>query len=256
MKSSSVIDRLLDLLLLFQDDAVVWSIDDISSALQLPKSTAYRLLRILQERGFIERTSSSQYQLGIALIRLGRTAIHSSRDIRLMALPSMKRIAEQIHESVSLMQLVNRQVVCIESIEGRYALRVSIQPGRTQPLHAGASSRVLLAHCPETEWEKQFDLPLERFTATTITEVAVLRQNLHAIRSNGYAISDGEIDAGARAVAVPLRNRHDEVVAALSIEAPATRMTESMAARALELLQQEAAHIRQGEHEGIRVSGI
>lgn len=256
MKSSSVIDRLLDLLLLFQEDAAVWSIDDISTALHLPKSTAYRLLRILLERGFIERASNSQYKLGIALIRLGRIAIHSSRDIRLMALPSMKRIAEHIHESVSLMQLVNRQVVCIESIEGRYALRVSIQPGRTQPLHAGASSRVLLAHCPDTEWEKQLDLPLERFTETTITDIADLRQNLHAVRSNGYAISEGEIDAGARAVAVPLKNRHDEVVAALSIEAPATRMNEALTARALELLQQEAALIRQGEYEGIRVSGM
>ena len=256
MKSSSVIDRLLDLLLLFQDDVVVWSIDEISAALHLPKSTAYRLLRILQERGFIERASSSQYRLGIVLLRLGRTAIHSSRDIRLMALPSMKRIAEHIHESVSLMQLVNGQVVCIESIEGRYALRVSIQPGRTQPLHAGASSRVLLAHCPETEWEKQFELPLARFTETTITDIGALRQNLQAVRSNGFAISEGEIDAGARAIAVPLKNQHDEVVAALSVEAPAIRMTESLTARALELLLQEAAHIRQGEHAGIRVSGM
>ncbi len=247
MKSSSVVNRLLDILLLFQDDKVLWSIDDISTVLSLPKSTGYRLLRILQERGFIERASSSQYRLGIALLRLGRIAMQSSRDIRLMALPSMQRIAEHIQESVSLMQLVNRQVVCIESIEGRYALRVSIQPGRTQPLHAGASSRVLLAHFPETEWEKQLDVPLERFTATTITDIAELRRNLQAVRTNGYAVSEGEIDAGARAIAVPLKNRRDEVVAALSIEAPATRMTEPLVARALKMLLHEAAHIGQGE---------
>lgn len=240
----SVIDRLLDILLLFQDGTEAWSIEQIAQKLDLPKSTSYRLVRALEERGFLERAGHSQHRLGSVFIRLSRVALNSSRDIRLMALPSMKRIAEAVQESVSLMRLMNRQVVCIESIEGQHALRVSIKPGRMQPLHAGASSRVLLAFLPEDSWDRYLEFPLERFTTTTVTDRNSLWEILREVRHLGYAVSDGEIDIGARAIAVPLMNSRDEVVAALSIEAPATRMTTEMTALCLEQLLQEAAHIR------------
>ena len=245
MQTNSVIDRLLDILLLFQDGRENWSIDEISQVLDLPKSTSYRLVRSLQERGFLEKAGASHYQLGIAFVQLSRVALNSNRDIRLMAFPSMKRIAEAVRESVSLMRLMNRQVVCIESIEGQYALRVSIQQGRIQPIHAGASSRVLLAHLPEESWERQLEFPLQHFTENTISEFDALRENLYAVRRDGYAISHGEIDVGATAVAVPLMNNRDEVVAALSIEAPSTRMTDEVTQFCLNQLQREAAALRQ-----------
>ncbi len=237
---------MLDILLLFQDGKERKSIDEISQALDLPKSTAYRLVRILQESGLLEKAGSAHYQLGVTFLKLSRVALNSNRDIRLMALPGMKRVAEAVAESVSLMRLMNRQVVCIESIEGQHALRVSIEQGRTQLLHAGASSRVLLAHLPESEWPDYLEFPLRRFTETTITDFDALRANLRQVRRDGYTISNGEIDIGARAVAVPLFNSRDEVVAALSIEAPAMRMPDETARRYIELLQQEAAHIRAG----------
>ncbi len=243
MQSSSVIDRLLDILLLYNESEEVWSIDEIARKLDLPKSTCYRLVRSLQERGFLEKSGTSSYQLGVTFMRLGSIAVSSNRDIRLMALPSMKRIAEVVKESVSLMRLMNRQVVCVESIEGQHSLRVSIQHGRIQPLYAGASSRVLLAHLPETEWSKHLDFPLKRYTDNTITDFAALCDNLRMVRREGYAVSDGEVDVGARAVAVPLMKNRDEVFAALSIEGPAIRMTPEVVARGIELLTQEAALI-------------
>ncbi|MFW5696846.1 MAG: IclR family transcriptional regulator [Phototrophicaceae bacterium] len=237
---------MLDILLLFQDGKERKSIDEISQALDLPKSTAYRLVRILQESGLLEKAGSAHYQLGVTFLKLSRVALNSNRDIRLMALPGMKRVAEAVAESVSLMRLMNRQVVCIESIEGQHALRVSIEQGRTQLLHAGASSRVLLAHLPESEWPDYLEFPLRRFTETTITDFQLLTANLRQVRRDGYTVSNGEIDIGARAVAVPLFNSRDEVVAALSIEAPAMRMPDETARRYIELLQQEAARIRAG----------
>lgn len=247
MQSSSVIHRLLDILLLFIEGRERLSIDEIEQVLDLPKSTTYRLLRELQERGFIEKAGSSHYQLGVNFLKLSQAALNSTRDMRLMALPSMTRLAEQIGESVSLMRLMNRQVVCIESIEGRQALRVSIERGRIQPTHAGASSRVLLAFLPDAEWRTLLDPPLHRFTETTITDEDALGENLRMVRQVGYTVSDGEIDVGARAVAVPLFNGRDQVVAALSIEAPATRMDDASVARYVGLLHQEAERIRR-EH--------
>ncbi len=248
MQSNSVIDRLLDILLLFNEGKETWSIDDIAQMLDLPKSTCYRLVRALQERGFLDKAGTSSYQLGITFMRLSRVAVSSNRDIRLMALPSMKRIADAVKESVSLMRLMNHQVVCVESIEGQYSLRVSMQQGRVQPLHAGASSRVLLASLPEENWRKYLEFPLQRYTDTTITDFGALCENLQTVRSVGYAVSNGEIEVGPRAVAVPLMNNRDEVIAALSIEAPATRMSDDLVTNYIALLKQEAASIHQ-EHQ-------
>ncbi len=247
MQSNSVIDRLLDILCLFKEGEESWSIDDIAQMVNLPKSTAYRLVRVLQERGFLEKSGTSNYQLGITFMRLSSVAVSSNRDIRLMALPSMKRIADTVKESVSLMRLMNQQVICVESIEGQYSLRVSIQQGRIQPIHAGASSRVLLAYVPEENWEKYLTLPLERYTYTTITDVEALYENLRTVRREGYAISDGEVDIGAKAIAVPLMKNRNEAIAALSIEAPTTRMTDEVVSDYLDLLKREAASI-QKEH--------
>lgn len=245
MQSNSVIDRLLDILCLYQDGKESWSIEEIEQLVNLPKSTCYRLVKALQDRGFLEKSGTGNYQLGVTFMRLSAVALRSNRDIRLMALPSMKRIADAVKESVSLMRLVNYQVVCVESIEGQYSLRVSMHQGRIQPLHAGASSRVLLAYLPESDWGKYLTFPLEKYTATTINDFEELCENLHTVRREGYAISDGEIDIGARAVAVPLMKNRDEVLAALSIEAPATRMTDEVASDYLALLKQEAASISQ-----------
>ncbi len=243
MQSNSVIHRVLDILLLFEDGREKLSIDEIAQELDLPKSTAYRLVKELQERGFIDKTHND-FQLGLNFLRLSRLALKNNRDIRLMALPGMQRIAKAVRESVSLMRLINKRVVCIESIEGQYALRVSIEQGRTQLLHAGASSRILLAALPEDEWENYLEFPLENYTTTTISDFDQLRENLHRVRQDGYTVSKGEIDVGACALAVPLMNRRKEIIAALSIEAPLTRMGDIEITHYLTLLRDEAARFQ------------
>lgn len=236
----STVDKVLDILMLFSSERTQISLNEIQDELSLSQSTAYRYIRILVERGFLEKVDSGNYRLGVTLITLSRAAHHSDRNIRLAALPGMKRIAEETRESVSLMRLVNRRAVCIESLEGQYALRVTIEYGRTQHLHSGASSKVLVAFSNESHWDHLLELPLKRFTENTITEPGQLYQHLREIRRDGYAVSDGEIDVGARAVAVPIMNRHDQVAAALSIEAPASRMDGTVLRQYIELLKDEA----------------
>ena len=237
---SSVIHKVLDILLLFQDQQEQYSAEEISQLLDIPKSTVYRYIRILHEKELLEKVGSAEYGLGLVLVEIGRKALASNREMRLIALPSMKRIAEETGESVSLMRRYNRRAVCIESIEGRQALRVTIERGRTQSLHAGASSIILLSALPEDQWGDMLDFPLKRFTNTTITDRDVLRAHIQAVREQGYAVSDGEIDVGARAIAVPLEDHRNEIVAALSIEAPASRMTSDVVVQYVDLLQHEA----------------
>ncbi|MBZ0293172.1 MAG: IclR family transcriptional regulator [Anaerolineae bacterium] len=244
MQTKSTIDKAFDILLLFRERRQI-TIEDITHELDLPKSTVYRYVRILCEKGFLEKTASADYRPGLTILELSRAALESNRDIRLVALPSMKRIAEQVGESVSLMRIFNRHVICIESIEGRHALRVTIEQGRSQPLHAGASSKLLLAYMDEEKWPDYLEMPLKRFTENTITSLDDLRAEMQHIRKRAYSVSNGEIDTGARAVAVPLFNSRQEAIAALSIEAPASRMDDDTVMRYVEILSYEAAVTQQ-----------
>lgn len=244
-KPVSTIDKVLDVLLLFSEARHRLSIEEISQLLDMPKSSVYRYVRILCDKGFLEKVGTAHYRLGLTFVALSRAALNSNRDIRLIALPSMKRLAEVVGESVSLMRVFNQQVICIESIEGRQALRVTIEKGRTQPLYAGASSKLLLAFMDETLWAMIWEQPLSAITSTTITQPDRLIAELQEIRERGYAVSDGEIDVGARAIAVPIRDGHGEVIAALSIEGPASRMADDTVMQYLALLRDETARIYQ-----------
>ncbi|MEQ8673923.1 MAG: IclR family transcriptional regulator [Aggregatilineales bacterium] len=240
LQPASTVDKVLDILLLLSQERMQISINEIQSELNLTQSTAYRYTRILVDRGFLQKMDTGNYRLGATMIALSRTALQADRNIRITALPSMNRLSDETRESVSLMRLANRRAVCIESIEGQYALRVSIEYGRTQHLHSGASSKVLLAFSSESQWDNLLDFPLTRFTESTLSERDALYAQLHEIRRDGYAVSDGEIDIGARAVAVPIFNRHDQVIAALSIEAPESRMDHSKVNHYITLLKREA----------------
>jgi DNA-binding IclR family transcriptional regulator len=240
---TSAIHKILDILLLFNEENPLYSIEQISDALDIPRSTVYRHIRLLCDKGFLERTGDGQYRIGMTLLRLGKAALNSNRELRLLVLPSMQRIAQTVRESVSLMRLFDKHVICIENIEGQYPLRVMIEPGRVQLLHTGASPKVILAHLPEDEWRSRLIFPLKRYTDATFTDFDDLQQELRLIRSSGYAVSNGEIDIGARAVAVAIRNHQQEVVAALSIEGPSSRMTNEKIMEYLLLLQQEVRNI-------------
>lgn len=236
----SATNKILDILSLFNKDRLEITIDEISSETEIPQSSAYRYVRLLCDRGFLEKSSAGLYQLGYRFQMLSHVAMKSNRDLRLVALPSMQRIAEQIVESVSLMRIADQYAICIESIEGQQAIRAVVEQGRLQPLYVGASSKVLLAALDESEWDQYLPESWKPFTGTTITDPQIYRQQLRRVREQGYAVSDGEIDEGGRAVAVPIRNLRGKVVAALSIEGPYFRMGDEVIKAYIELLRTES----------------
>lgn len=236
--------KVLDILLLFNTSQPELTVDKISNQTQIPLSTVYRYIRVLSEKGFLEKSGTKAYRLGLRFVELNRVAQGSNRDLRLIALPSMKRIADQIIETVSLMRLFNKYAICIESIEGQHVVRVIIEQGRLQPLYTGASSKVLLAGIDESEWDSYLDNSLEPITDNTITDIDVYKKEVRLTRERGYGTSDGEIDNGGRAVAVPLYDRFGKVLAALSVEGPSFRMTDDKLKDYLALLLEEAETIR------------
>jgi DNA-binding IclR family transcriptional regulator len=157
----------------------------------------------------------------------------------------MEEIARGTTETVLLTRLFGTNAVCVERIEGLQAVRISFELGQIQPLHAGASSKILLAYVDEDKWTEHLTLPLEQFTEYTVTDLDVLMEELREIRRQGYCVSESEVDLGARAVAVPITDTRDRVVAALSTAGPAFRMDDATVEGHLELLHSGAETIRE-----------
>ena len=93
------------------------------------------------------------------------------------------------------------------------------------PPHCSASGKLLLAFKPEQERKRLIDtLPLEQFTHRTITDHNVLLSELDRITMNGYAVDNEEYVLGVSCVAVPVKDRDGEVVAAIAIHAATARL--------------------------------
>jgi len=226
MKMNQSLAHGLEILLLFDSSHPSFTVPEIVGLLHFSQSKTYRLIRALVHYGLLEtQNGSGQYSLGINALRLGLLA-QRKFTVAGMALPIMKELSRLTKETVLLTAVVGNKAICLERVESEEPIRYSLfTPGANLPLHAGASSKVLLAFLPEGEGESIIaGEGLRRFTPQTITDRGVLKAQLKEIRNRGYAFSDQEVDREVRAVAAPILNRRGELVAGLTVAGPAYRI--------------------------------
>lgn len=243
-QSSSTAENVLDVLLLFDVARPELTADEISRLIGAPRSTTYRYIRTLRDKGFLERTAHDTFRLGPRLLQFARLAVRQE-DVGRIALPFMEELCQKTRETVLLTRLFDGYAVCIERVEAPQAVRITFERGQIQPLHAGASSKVLLAYLPEEKVDKHVTLPLQAFTPNTVTDLEELKAQLRQVRRQGYCLSESEVDAGATSIAVPVLDRHRKVVAGLSVAGPTFRMDRAVVDRTLTLLRDAAATIEQ-----------
>ena len=216
----------LEILLLFDSSRPVFTVLEIARLLRFSQSKTYRLVRALVHYGLLEtENGSGQYTLGMNALRLGLLAQQKFK-ITVIALPFMKELSRLTKETVLLTAVHGNKAVCLERVESEEPIRYSLfTPGANLPLHAGASSKVLLAYLSEAEWDAILqEEGLPRFTPQTITDRSILKAELKEIRNRGYAFSDQEIDREVRAVAAAILNPRGELIAGLSVAGPAYRI--------------------------------
>lgn len=243
-QSSSTAENVLDVLLLFDASRPELTAEEISRLIGAPRSTTYRYIRTLRDKGFLEATTHDTYRLGPRLLQFARLA-GRQEDVGRIALPIMDKLCEKTRETVLLTRLFDGHAVCVERVEAPQAVRITFERGQIQPLHADASSKILLAYIPEGKVENYLSLPLRAFTPNTVTDPDELKAQLRQIRRQGYCLSEGEVDAGATIVAVPIFGRRGRLVAGLSVAGPTFRMDEATVDKTLASLRNAAAAIEE-----------
>lgn len=144
-------------------------------------------------------------------------------DLAALAQGPMRRLAAESGETVNLMVRTARGAEAIAQVDGRHVLGASNWVGREVPDHCSAAGKVFLAFGAAA-------LPpgaLERHAPRTIVDRPLLERELDAVRRQGFATIVDELEVGLAAVAAPVRDGEDAVVAALSIAGPAARLGEA-----------------------------
>jgi DNA-binding IclR family transcriptional regulator len=169
-----------------------WSgVTEVARELDIHKSTAYRLLTTLRDRGLVEQDAATEkYRLGFGLVLLAR-AVRADLDILRCARPVCERLSERTRETVTIAVLEGDDAVVIhQSISRASALGVD-WTGRHTPLHATAAGKIFLAYMPEDQLLRILEGPLERFTDNTIVDPASLTRRETTLLKDGLkAIND------------------------------------------------------------------
>ena len=204
-----------------------WSgVTEVANELEIHKSTAYRLLTTLRDRGLVEQDAATEkYRLGFGLVALA-SSVTADLDVARCSRPVCDRLAEQTRETVTVAVLEGDDgIILHQSNSGSSALSVSWE-GQHTPLHATAAGKIFLHYMPEDQRRRLLNRPLQSYTESTIARPAALREDLRAGADRGYWYTVEELEAGLNAVAAPIRGATGAVVAAVSVSGPAFRLPE------------------------------
>jgi DNA-binding IclR family transcriptional regulator len=194
------------------------TLSEISRRSGLSLTTTHRLVGELRAWGALERDPDGRYGIGLRVLELGALAPHGLQ-LRELALPHLDDLHQATRANVHLAVRDGSDVVYVEALRARGAIRILSRLGGRWPLHATGTGLVLLAFAPPDVMEAVLAAPLRRFTPDTVTDPAALRRTLADVRRTGVAVADNQLtaDSPALAVAVPVRGPGDEVVAALGV---------------------------------------
>jgi IclR family transcriptional regulator, acetate operon repressor len=217
---TQAVDRAARLLteVVHSPDSVTFT--ELAAATGLAKSTTSRLLVALERNGLVRRDEAGRFRPGEVFIRFAWRG-GAEAGLTEVAQPFLKRLGAATGETINLGVERDGMVEQIAQVDSVYLIGATNWLGRPVPLHCAALGKVLLAHGAAVLPGKR----LERLTPQTITSRAALDAELAAVRRDGYAVTDGELEPGLVAVAAPVYRDGGVVAAALSVSGPATRLT-------------------------------
>ena len=188
---------------------------EISRGLSLHKSTAFRLLGALQERGYIEKTGTT-YKLGLRFIHIASQYLNSL-ELKTEAEPFLREFSRKTGQTVFLATRDGDEIIYIDKIEEHESFRRYSIIGTRQPLYCTSLGRAFLMG--ETDGEVRAALArmdLAPRTPATVTDREVLAEMINRFRLRGWSEDREEHTAGVNCVGAPVFDYRNHVIAAIS----------------------------------------
>lgn len=219
------------------------SLTEISKACGISPSSTYKHLAAFLQYGIVDQNPRSErYRLGLQILKMA-DIIAENLDIRDIAAPILRELSVKTGETIHLVLIEGTEVIYIDKVEPEKSVRMHSRIGARNPLYCTGVGKAILAFSSEDLLHQVAKKPFTAFTATTHQSIDSLKQDLIEIKKRGFAIDEREHEADVRCVAAPVFNRHSEVSSAISISAPAWRMTDDRIEEWSGLLIQSAEKI-------------
>src|SRR5690625_3765440 len=233
------VDRAISLLEILADHGGDATSSELTHASGLPLPTIHRLMHTLVARGHARQLQSRRYTLGPRLIRLGESA---GRQLGAGARPHLERVAGELGETANLAMIDRDMAVYVAQAASAHSMRMFTEVGRRVYCHCTGVGKVLLAQLPDATVREIVErVGMPPATDRSITNVTDLVAELERVRTQGYAVDDGEQELGVRCFAVPVP--HAPTPSAMSVSGPAVRVTYEFGERALPTLHEVAEQI-------------
>lgn len=200
----------------FSADAPRQTIAEVAAASGLDRATARRCLLTLAHQGYADYDGKF-FTLTPRVLRLG-TACLATMPLPQVVQPLLDQLSADLGESTSVSILDGAEIVYVARAAQRKVMSIALMPGSRLPAYCTSMGRVLLAALPENAARQVLgEKPLPARTPRTVTDTTTILAKLGAIRTQGFAVIDQEVELGLQSLAVPLWNAHGRVVAALNV---------------------------------------
>ncbi|MFF2886958.1 IclR family transcriptional regulator [Paenibacillus sp. NPDC057967] len=239
MNGTQTLGRAIDILFVLAESGSTLTVSEIAEKVGIPDSTAYRFIQTLIKNGFVERKGRGQIGLGLRIFDLARSLSQQiEKDLLTIARPIMEELTFATGETTVLFVRSGSKAICIENVTSKRLIRLSIENGRVLPLNLGASGKTLLAY----ESDKIIEEMCKLFSEGEQGAEA-LYQELDTIRQQGYSFTLGEYDSDAFAVAAPILDPQQRIVASLSAAGPIHRLNKDEIPAVIEQVRDAASQI-------------
>lgn len=235
-KAFSVID-------LFHPENSKLSTTEIANKLDLPPGTIYPILYTLKEKGYLKKDGNKKYELGLKFLEKSNTILESL-DLRSTATPYLRKLAGSLEGNAHLALLHNRMVLYLEREEGSPGVTIKEIIGHRVPAYCTALGKVLLTQLGQEELKSYLEnVKLKKRAPNTITDPEELRTELDKVREQGFSIDNEEFHDNLLAIAAPVKNYKNEILAAISVSFPKTRFPDSETGEQVERIKKAASRI-------------
>lgn len=192
----------------------------------LTRPTLYRIIASLEAEGLIEAVVGNRYQLGGRLVSLARSAL-AQNDVRRVAEPVLADLRDATGETVHLAVRSRDELVYIDKMESREAVRMASTIGTRVPFHSSGVGKAFLSALPEDEAVTLIDrLELRAITEHTNTSRKTLRETVRQAREQGYVRDDQENETGIVCFGAPILQADGHPAASVSVSVPLYRLGE------------------------------
>ena len=216
--------RGLEVICAFSRASPRMTLSEVAAATNMTRASVRRFLLTLVREGYAG-LQGKYFGLRPKILELGFSAL-ASMDMWEIAQPVMNDLSERLQESCFAAVLDGDDVIYVARATPQRVVNVGISIGSRVPAYCVSTGRILLACLPPEQLSAYVKrVRMRKITPNTTTSKTRLRAEIKKARQQSWCMADQEFELGLRSISVPIRDRAGQVIAALNVCCPSTRVS-------------------------------